>query len=130
MNPASLERTIAAVGAVLTLASLFRRSTAFTAGVAIGAAAMWVNFRWLRRIVAGALEAAARPPGAGPDGERPGRFVGPRLAVEFAVKFGALVALVYLLVRRTGVDVVGLLVGLSTVILAVVVEVLRHPQGR
>lgn len=121
MSVRSLERTIVAVGVALTLGSLFWRSAAVTAGVGIGAAAMWLNFRWLCRIVSGALAQAAGSGAA----ERSGGFAGVRLAVEFVVKFGALGALVYLLVRRTGVDVVGLLVGLSTVVVAVFIEVLR-----
>jgi hypothetical protein len=96
---------------------------------------MWVNFRWLRRIVLGALAGAARATergeGAGRAADGPsGGLAAVRLAVEFVVKFGALVALVYLLVTRTGVDVVGLLVGLSTVFIAVVVEFLRNPAPR
>ncbi len=116
----SLERTIVAVGGAFTLASLFWWSATVTAGVGIGAAAMWLNFRWLRRIVAGALGQAA-----GAAGGADAHLVGLRLAVEFVVKFGALVALVYVLVRHTAVDVVGLLVGLSTVVVAVLVEFLR-----
>lgn len=99
-----------------------------TAGVGIGAAAMWLNFRWLRRIVSRALtEAAGADAGEGPGGRG---ALAARLAVEFVLKFGALVALVYLLVRRTGVDVVALLVGLSTVFIAIVVEFLRNPTRR
>ncbi len=121
MDVRSLEQTIVAVGVALTLGSLFWRSAAVTAGVGIGAAAMWLNFRWLCRIVTGALAGAAGR-GAAEEG---GGFAGVRLAVEFVVKFGALVALIYLLVRRTGVDVGGLLVGLSTVVVAVFIEVVR-----
>ncbi len=131
MDLRSLERTIVVVGVALTLASLAWRSAPVTAGVLAGAAAMWLNFRWLRRIVTRALAeaagAAAEP--AGTEG-RGRRLVAARLAVEFVLKFGALVALVYLLVRRTGVDVVGLLVGLSAVFIAIVVEFVRNPAAR
>jgi hypothetical protein len=83
---------------------------------------MVLNFRWLRRIVTGALgQAGVRGEAGSP---------GARLAVEFVVKFGALVAVVYVLVSRTGVDIVALLVGLSTVFIAVVVESLRRPASR
>lgn len=99
-----------------------------TVGVAVGALAMWLNFRWLRRIVTRALaEAAAAAEGTEPRGRG---MAAAWLAVEFVLKFGAQVALVYLLVRRTGVDVVALLVGLSTVFIAVVVEFLRNPSPR
>jgi hypothetical protein len=90
--------------------------------VGLGAVAMVLNFRWLRRIVTGALGQAAVGGEAG--------SAGARLAVEFVVKFGALVAAVYVLVRQIGVDVVALLVGLSTVFIAVVVECLRRPASR
>lgn len=126
MDLRSLERTIVAVGLALTLGSLLWRSAAVTAGVGIGAAVMWLNFRWLRRIVTGALGLAA----GGGRAAGGGGLAGIRLAVEFVVKFGALVALVYLLVRRTGVDAVGLLVGLSTVVVAVLVELLRGGPER
>ncbi|HWP35104.1 MAG TPA: ATP synthase subunit I [Thermodesulfobacteriota bacterium] len=125
----SLERTVVAVGAALIAGSLLWRSPATTAGVAIGAAAMWLNFRWLRRIVSSLLaQAAGREAGAEAGA---GGLAAARLATELVVKFAALVALVYLVVRRTGVDPVGLLVGLSTVPVAVVVELLRGgPRGR
>jgi hypothetical protein len=122
----SLERTIIAVGLALTLASLAWRSAALTAGVAIGAAAMWLNFRWLARIVRGALDLAER---AGDDGPG-GGLAAARLAIEFVVKFAALIALVYLLISRTGVDVLGLLVGLSTVVVAGLVETVRGGSRR
>lgn len=90
--------------------------------------AMWLNFRWLRRIVTRALAEAGDAAGETEASRVGGRGgVAARLALEFVVKFGALVALVYLLVRRTGVDVVALLVGLSTVFIAIVVEFLRNP---
>lgn len=125
----SLERTILAVGAVFTLASLYWWSAPVTAGVGIGAAVVWLNFRWLRRIVTGALsQVAAAGEGGAAEGAR--GAAGLRLAVEFVVKFAALVAAIYLLVRRVGVDAVGLLVGLSAVVVAVVVEFLRSgPRG-
>ncbi|HEY8369561.1 MAG TPA: ATP synthase subunit I [Thermodesulfobacteriota bacterium] len=128
MTAGSLERTIVVVGLVLTAASLAWRSVPVTAGVGVGALAMWLNFRWLRRIVARALAEAAA---AAEEAEGRGRgVVAARLAVEFVLKFGALVALVYLLVRRTGVDPIGLLVGLSTVFIATVVEFVRNPSAR
>lgn len=113
------------------MASLAWRSAPVTAGVGIGALAMWLNFRWLRRIVSRALAEAAGAAAEADGQEGRGRSaVAARLAVEFVLKFGALVALVYLLVHRTGVDVIGLLVGLSTVFIAMVVEFVRNPPAR
>ena len=119
MSLRSLERTVVAVGLALTLGSLLWRSAPVTAGVAIGAAAMWLNFRWLRRIVVRAVELTTRAEDGGTGA------AAARLAVEFSVKFIALAALVYLLITRSRVDPLGLLVGLSTLVVAGVIETLR-----
>lgn len=84
-------------------------------GAACGAAIAYGNFHLIRRI----LERAFAGGGA----------VGKGFAVQYAVKFLALAALVYLAVNSGRIDVLGFLLGLSALFLGVLLEGISRAGG-
>ncbi len=77
-------------------------------GAACGAAIVWVNFYLIRKILEKAF--------AG------GKTVGKGFVVQYVLKFLGLVAVVYLVVKSGWFDVLGFLLGLSTLFLGVLFE--------
>ncbi len=77
-------------------------------GAACGAAIVWVNFFLIRKILERAF--------AG------GKTIGKGFVVQYALKFLGLVAVVYLVVKSGWFDVLGFLLGLSSLFLGVLFE--------
>ncbi len=77
-------------------------------GAACGAAIVWVNFYLIRKILEKAF--------AG------GKTIGKGFVVQYVLKFLGLVAVVYLVVKSGWFDVLGFLLGLSTLFLGVLFE--------
>lgn len=103
----SLERKILlAAGALLGGIALWGRWEMLP-GAAVGAAVAWVNFFLIRKILEKAFG---------------GGTVGKGFAVQYVLKFLALVAVVYLVVRSGRFDVAGFLIGLSALFLGVAAE--------
>ncbi len=111
----SLERRIL-ICAALVLAGIAAAGAAGAAsfrllpGAACGAAIAWGNFFLIRKI----LEKAFLREGA----------VNKRFVVQYAVKFLGLIGIVYLVVRSGWFDVLGFLLGLTSLFLGVFLEAL------
>lgn len=82
----------------------------FALGVLVGGLVVVVNFHLLHRFLKGTLEKAQVDP------ESKGRAQA-FFAAKQLLRFFGLIAIVYLLVRHGWVNVIGLVVGLSTVVL-------------
>jgi hypothetical protein len=82
----------------------------FALGVLVGGLVVVVNFHLLHRFLKGTLEKAQVDPES--KGRAQAFFVAKQL-----LRFFGLIAIVYLLVRHGWVNVIGLVVGLSTVVL-------------
>jgi len=95
--------------AFLVLLSLLWRGSEFALGVLVGGVVVIVNFHLLHRALQGALQ---RPVAPG-EGSRAKAYFAARQLWRF---FG-LLAVIFLLVRHGWVNIIGLLVGLSTVVL-------------
>ena len=80
-------------------------------GAACGAAIAYGNFFLLRKILEKALTGGAVKKG----------FI-----VQYVLKFVGLVAVVFLVVRYAGLDVLGFLFGLSALFLGILAEALAH----
>ncbi len=89
---------------VLALSSLMFASRSFTAGVLAGGLLSLANFTWLRSILARALNLEAR---------QAARFAQLRYLLRLTLQGVA----IYLLIAVWGVDVYGLLLGLSVLVL-------------
>jgi len=88
------------------------------AGVAVGAALTWLNFRWLRQGV-GALVAVSTAQ-AGSDQAR----VPKRVYLKFFGRFALLLLVVYVILSRSLLPVAAILSGLFAVVAAVMVELI------
>ncbi len=77
-------------------------------GAACGAAIVWVNFYLIRKILEKAFGR--------------GRGIGKGFVVQYVLKFLGLVAVVYLVVKSGWFDILGFLLGLSSLFLGVLVE--------
>jgi hypothetical protein len=111
MTPRHLKIANWVVLALLVTAGYLGGGREFALGVLVGGLVVVVNFHLLHRFLKGTLERGQV------DQESRGRaqafFVGKQL-----LRFLALVAIVYLLLRHGWVNVIGLVVGLSTVVLS------------
>jgi hypothetical protein len=93
----------------LVLLSLLWGGREFALGVLVGGVVVIVNFHLLHRALQGAFQGPVAPE----EGSRAkAYFAGRQL-----LRFFALLAIIYLLVRHAWVNIFGLLVGLSTVVL-------------
>jgi hypothetical protein len=104
----SLERNILLGGAVAVAALLALGRFGMVPGALCGAGLAWLNFRFLRAILGKAFAEGGA--------ERK------RFAVQYLLKFLGYAALVFLAVRSGWFDVGGFLVGLSSLVAALLLE--------
>ena len=104
----SIERKSLAVACALLLGSLAYRSVFITLGVFVGAAISLLNFRLLWKIAEPAFRAGAIPRG--------------RLVLRFIAKMVGLLAAIFLVIYLDAVNILGFLVGLSTIVLGIIIE--------
>ena len=117
MTPDIFERIVTRISRNIALIAFVGGSIAFAwrgwqagLGFLFGAAAAWLNFRWLKSFVNG----------LGPGG-KPGRF-----AVFFAFRYAILAAGAYVILRFSKSSLPAALTGLFTPLAAVIVEVLTQ----
>lgn len=113
--------------AVLTGAGGLWQGKEFALGILVGGLVVVINFHLLHRALQGMLERAT----AGSVEEAAGRAKA-FFAARQLLRFFALLLVIYLLVRHGWVNIFGLVVGLSTVvltlILAAIIEVIKLKQ--
>jgi hypothetical protein len=105
--------TVLAVGswallALLTIGALIMGSPRFAAGVLTGGLLAIANFFWMLSILKRVLLV--------PSG-RAGRFV----QVRYVLRLGVLALVIWFLIVRVGIDAIGLLVGLSVLVINIIV---------
>ncbi|HZE21515.1 MAG TPA: ATP synthase subunit I [Desulfobaccales bacterium] len=106
--------------AVLVLAGFIWRGREFALGILVGGLVMVVNFHLLHHALRGTFEQLA---------QRPKEAAGQARAFFAArqmLRFLALVLIIFLLVGHGLVDVLGLVVGLSTVVLTLILAALHE----
>ncbi len=110
--------------AVLTVAGFIWQGKEFAVGILVGGLVVVINFHLLHQALRGMLERAA----AGSPEEASGRAKA-FFAARQLLRFFALLLVIYLLVGQGWVNVIGFVVGLSTVvltlILAAIIEVIK-----
>lgn len=109
--------------AVLVVAGFIWQGREFALGILVGGLVAVINFHLLHQALKGLLERAAASPEEA-KGQAKAFFAARQL-----LRFFALLFVIYLLVGQGWVDIIGLVVGLSTVvltlILAAIVEVIK-----
>ncbi len=123
LTPRGLKTANWVVLAVLTVGGFFWQGPKFALGILVGGLVVVVNFHLLHQALKGMLERAAT---GSPEATGTAKTF---FAARQLLRFFALLFVIYLLVGQGWVDVIGLVVGLSTVvvtlILAAVVEVIK-----
>jgi len=106
------------LGAAAALVTALRWGWRAALGVAIGAVLGWVNYRWLRQGVATLARLATVQAGA------PAPRVPKRVYLKFFGRYVLLIGIVYVILSRSWLPAMAVLAGFSTLIAAVVLEVL------
>jgi hypothetical protein len=115
MSPRQLKIANWLVLAGLILAGYFWLGREFALGILVGGLVVVINFHLLHQALRGTLERALA---AGPE-ETKGRAKA-FFAARQLLRFFALLAIIFLLVSNGWVNIFGLLVGLSTVVLTLI----------
>ncbi len=92
--------------ALLTVAGLIFATPRFATGIAAGGILAILNYQWLRTILERVL---AQRPG------HPGRFV----QIRYVLRLALLALAFYWLITHGGIDIVGLLIGLSVIVIVI-----------
>src|SRR5437773_11925818 len=110
---ARMARTVAAMSAAGVILLFFWKGWQWSAGFALGAAASWLNFRWLKKLVdsLGQLATGARRPKN-------------RTAIFLGLRYVLLAAAGYAILRFTEISLAAALFGLFVSVAAVVIEIL------
>jgi diacylglycerol kinase len=120
MSPRHLKIANWSVLAVLVLAGCLWRGREFALGVLVGGLVVVINFHLLHQALRGTLGQLAHSPQEGA-GQAKAWFAARQL-----LRFFALLVIIFLLVRHGWVNIFGLLVGLSTVVLTLMLAALHE----
>ena len=105
----SIEKRTAQIVVVFLVASLWFQSWAVSLGLILGGGIALLNFRWLRRILSGYIFAHKK-----------------YSLFQLVGKFFALLLGIFLVIRFVRVDPLALVIGISTLVLGIVFEVVRQ----
>lgn len=105
---------------VLVLAGFIWRGREFALGILVGGLVVVVNFHLLHQALKGTLERA------GANQEESKAQAKAFFAARQLLRFFALLAIIYLLVSQGWVNIFGLLVGLSTVVLTLILAAIHE----
>ncbi len=119
-SPRHLKIANWAVLGVLVGAGYLWQGRQFALGILVGGLVVVINFHLLHRALKGVLEQAALSPR-----ETQGRAKA-LFAARQLLRFFGLLAIIYFLVRYGWVDIIGLLVGLSTVVLTLILAAIHE----
>jgi len=120
MDPRQLKIANWVVLAVLVVAGFFWRGSEFALGVLVGGLVVVINFHLLHYALKRVLENMAGSPEEA-KGKAKAFFAARQL-----LRFLALLAIIFLLVSHGWVNIFGLLVGLSTVVLTLILAALQE----
>lgn len=108
------------LGAAATLVAAVRWGWRAGAGLALGAALAWVNYRWLKQGVAALVKLSAEQAGA--EQAR----VPKRVYLKFFGRFALLIVVVYAILSRSLLPAAAVLAGLFALAAAVLLELLHE----
>lgn len=102
------------VGCVLAISFLVFTNYKDALGGLIGAAASWLNFRWMRTSITGLSRTLA--------GDVPPRAARALLTIKFLLRYVAVFAVVYATLKGSVASALGVLAGLLVIVPALMVE--------
>ena len=112
--PQRIELTLVLLGIVAAGAALGFASWRDGVGILIGAAASWLNFRWMRTSITGLTDRlAANPQASGSTG---------LLALRFLLRYPVVGAVVYVTLKGSVASGLGICAGLLLIVPALMVE--------
>ena len=112
--PQRIERTVVILGVISAVAALGFASWRDGVGVLIGAAASWLNFRWMRTSIAGLIDRlVANRQAAGSTG---------LLALRFLLRYAVVGAAVYATLKGSVASGLGVCAGLLLIVPALMFE--------
>jgi diacylglycerol kinase len=120
MSPRHLKIANWSVLAVLVLTGFFWRGREFALGILVGGLVVVINFHLLHYALRSTLEQLAHNP------QEASSQAKAFLAGRQMLRFFALVVIIYLLVRHGWVNIFGLLLGLSTVVLTLMLAAINE----
>ncbi|MFA4904358.1 MAG: ATP synthase subunit I [Desulfobaccales bacterium] len=120
LSPRHLKIANWSVLAVLVLAGFFWRGREFALGVLVGGLVVVINFHLLHHALKGTLGQMANHPQDG--SSRAKAF----FAARQLLRFFALLAIIFLLVGQGWVNIFGLLLGLSTVVITLMLAAINE----
>ena len=112
-----IEFVTVGLGTGVSLVAGIRWGCRAAAGVALGAALAWVNYRWLKQGVGALAQLFAAQAGAAEV------RIPKRVFVKFLGRFALLIAVVYVILSRSWLPAAAVLVGLFSLVAAVLIEV-------
>jgi hypothetical protein len=112
--PERVEWSIVILAAICAVGALFLVSWRDSLGIVIGAAAAWLNFRWLRTSVAGLTNKLV----ANPQTSAPSAL----LAARFLLRYAVLAAVVYATLKGSVASILGVFAGLLLIVPALLIE--------
>lgn len=115
LTPRALKLANWTILALLVALGYFWQGGPFALGVLVGGLLVVLNFHWLHRNLKGVLEAAHRLP-EGQRGQAKAFF-----AARQILRFVVVLVVLFVLLRQDWVNVFGLVVGLSTTVLTLMV---------
>ena len=114
--PQRIERTVVILGVISAVAALGFASWRDGLGILIGAAASWLNFRWMRTSITGLTERlAANPRATASTG---------LLALRFLLRYAIVGAVVYATLKGSVASGLGVCAGLLLIVPALMLEAL------
>lgn len=112
--PQRIERTVVILGVISAVAALALASWRDGLGILIGAAASWLNFRWLHSSIVGLTHRlAGNPQAMGSTG---------LLALRFLLRYAVVGAIVYATLKGSVASGLGVCAGLLLIVPALMVE--------
>jgi hypothetical protein len=112
--PWRIERTVIILGVLAACAAFFLATSRDGAGILIGAACSWLNFRWLRTSIVGMTNRlAANPESTGSTG---------LLALRFLLRYAVVGVVVYATLKGSVASGLGVGAGLLLIVPALMIE--------
>lgn len=108
------------LGAAAAVAGGVRWGWKFAAGLAVGAALAWLNYRWLKQ----GIDALARLASAQGEAETP--RIPRSVYVKFLGRFALLIGVLYVILSRSLLPAAAVLAGLFALVAAVLIELVTQ----
>jgi hypothetical protein len=112
--PQRIERTLIVLGVLSACAALVFGTWRDSAGILIGAACSWLNFRWLRTSIVGLTNRLVANPDAGGSAAP--------LALRFLLRYAVVGAVVYATLKGSVASSLGVCAGLLLIVPALMIE--------